>query len=149
MKSEIRCMRSEDIDRVYEIECSVHLAPWGKDVLSDCVLVGYDCRVLELHDEQPLIVGYIISRYFDTTCHILNLCVAKSHQAQGLGRLLLESFMQSLSSPVSLMLEVRPSNAVAIHLYQTLGFKPIEIKKDYYNDEHGVEDAIVLQKKAL
>ncbi|RYW12480.1 ribosomal-protein-alanine N-acetyltransferase, partial [Legionella pneumophila] len=43
----IRRMKDSDIENVYSIETNVHIAPWSKDILRDCVLVGYDCRVLE------------------------------------------------------------------------------------------------------
>lgn len=42
----IRNMSESDIDKVYAIETSVHIAPWSKDILRDCVLVGYKCLVL-------------------------------------------------------------------------------------------------------
>ena len=42
----IRRMNDTDIDNVYAIEKVVHIAPWGKEILRDCVLVGYDCREL-------------------------------------------------------------------------------------------------------
>jgi len=41
-------------------------------------------------------------------------------------------------------LEVRPSNAVAQHLYRSVGFEQIGIRPAYYQAEHGREDAIVL-----
>ena len=57
-------MRDTDIDDVYAIETNVHIAPWSKEILRDCVFVGYDCRVLEIHIENiPTIAGYIISRF--------------------------------------------------------------------------------------
>jgi len=43
-------------------------------------------------------------------------------------------------------LEVRPSNLIALNLYQSLGFKQAEIKKDYYNEQGQIEDAILLKK---
>ncbi|HAT8995733.1 TPA: ribosomal-protein-alanine N-acetyltransferase, partial [Legionella pneumophila subsp. pneumophila] len=46
----IRRMKDSDIENVYSIETNVHIAPWSKDILRDCVLVGYDCRVLEINN---------------------------------------------------------------------------------------------------
>lgn len=40
-------MTESDIDAVYAIEKDVHIAPWSRDILRDCVRVGYDCRVFE------------------------------------------------------------------------------------------------------
>lgn len=146
----IRRMKDSDIENVYSIETNVHLAPWSKDILRDCVLVGYDCRVLEINNgDSPILAGYIISRISNNSCHILNLCIAKPLQSKGLGRKLLQTVLYSLSKYTqteSVILEVRPSNITALHLYETMGFERVEIKKDYYKDKNGTEDAILLKK---
>ena len=146
----IRRMKESDIDTVYSIETDVHIAPWSKDILRDCVLVGYDCRVLEINNgDSPILGGYIISRVSNKSCHILNFCIAKPLQSKGLGRKLLQTVLYSLSKftdTKNVVLEVRPSNYTAIHLYQSVGFETVEIKKDYYKDNNGIEDAILLRK---
>ncbi|HAT9037804.1 TPA: ribosomal-protein-alanine N-acetyltransferase, partial [Legionella pneumophila] len=144
----IRRMKDSDIENVYSIETNVHIAPWSKDILRDCVLVGYDCRVLEINNgDSSILAGYIISRISNNSCHILNLCIAKPLQSKGLGRKLLQTVLYSLSKYTqteSVILEVRPSNSAALHLYETMGFEKVEIKKDYYKDKNSVEDAILL-----
>lgn len=145
-------MKDTDIDNVYAIETSVHVAPWSRNILRDCVLVGYDCRILEINDEHnsQVVGGYIIARIADNACHILNFCIAKPFQAKGWGRKFLETFIHSLSEDnrlASVVLEVRPSNNSALHLYQTMGFEQVEIKKEYYKDKNGIEDGILLKKQ--
>jgi ribosomal-protein-alanine N-acetyltransferase len=146
-------MKETDIDNVYAIEVNVHIAPWSKDIIRDCVLVGYDCRVLEINNaDSPVLGGYIISRISNNVCHILNFCIAKPLQSKGLGRKLLQTFLYSLSKYTkteSVVLEVRPSNNAALHLYQTLDFEEVEIKRDYYKDKDSVEDAIFLKKNMI
>ncbi|MFO8939486.1 ribosomal protein S18-alanine N-acetyltransferase [Legionella pneumophila serogroup 1] len=146
----IRRMKDSDIENVYSIETNVHIAPWSKDILRDCVLVGYDCRVLEINNgDSSILAGYIISRISNNSCHILNLCIVKPLQSKGLGRKLLQTVLYSLSKYTqteSVILEVRPSNSAALHLYETMGFEKVEIKKDYYKDKNSVEDAILLKK---
>jgi ribosomal-protein-alanine N-acetyltransferase len=146
----IRHMKDTDIENVYAIESNVHITPWSRDILRDCVLVGYDCRVLEINNgDSPILGGYIIARLNENICHILNFCIAKPLQSKGFGRKLLQTFLYSLSKYTttdSVILEVRPSNTTAIHLYQTMGFEKVEIKKEYYKDKDSVEDAILLKK---
>lgn len=146
----IRRMKESDIDNVYSIETNVHISPWSRGILRDCVLVGYDCRVLEIgNGENSILGGYIISRISDNNCHILNFCIAKPLQSKGLGRKLIQTVLYSLSKfshIQSVVLEVRPSNFSAIHLYKSLGFEEAEIKKGYYKDANSVEDAILLKK---
>ena len=139
-------MHTSDISNVYAIELHAHKTPWSKEILRDCVLVGYDCRVIEINN---VLTGYIISRFADGICHILNICIATSMQSQGWGKQLLHSFIDSLQLNTqvrSVILEVRPSNSAAIHLYMKMGFTQIDLKKDYYKDANSMEDAIVLEK---
>lgn len=149
MNLEIRAMAFSDLDSVYEIEKSSHLAPWSRNIIHDCILVGYDCRVLEImHSGVNRIIGYIICRYTQESCHILNLCIVNDEQGKGHGSKLLEAVLNSLSdtSYHDVLLEVRPSNTAALKLYKNYGFKTAGIKNNYYNDAHGKEDAILLKK---
>ncbi len=149
MAFKVRPMQQNDIASVYEIEKSSHRAPWSRDILSDCVLVGYDCRVLEVPTTSgEQIVGYIICRKSFNVCHILNLCVVVSEQRKGYGEKLLQSVLNSLANSNSntVILEVRPSNNAALKLYEKYGFQKDIIKEGYYQDEHGKEDAILLKK---
>jgi ribosomal-protein-alanine N-acetyltransferase len=43
-----------------------------------------------------------------------------------------------------MFLEVRPSNHVAAALYETLGFREIGVRRNYYPAHSGHEDARVL-----
>ncbi len=146
-------MKDTDIDSVYSIENNVHIAPWSKEILRDCVLVGYDCRVLEIHQgDSVVLAGYIICRLNSNVCHILNFCIAKPLQSKGFGRKLLQTVIYSItkySKIESMILEVRPSNAAALHLYKSLGFVQVEVKKNYYKDNNQVEDALLLKKEIV
>jgi ribosomal-protein-alanine N-acetyltransferase len=150
MKPKIRPMQQSDIDSVYAIELASHRAPWSREILSDCVLVGYDCRVLELKEKQlKQVLGYVICRHSFTVCHILNICISPPNQGKGYGSLMLKSILDSLSSKRninSVILEVRPSNLAALALYNKFGFQQDTIKKGYYIDGESFEDAIVLKK---
>jgi len=149
----IRPMIIADIDAVYSIETTAHKTPWSKEILRDCVLVGYDCRVIEVvNEDSKTLAGYIISRVSTDLYHILNICIDKSLQSQGLGRYLLTEVLHSLSDsrPGSCMvLEVRPSNTAALNLYYSMGFEQVDIKPGYYKDLNDVEDAILLKKNIV
>jgi ribosomal-protein-alanine N-acetyltransferase len=128
----IRQMTEADIDNVYAIEKDVHLAPWSKSILADCVRVGYNCRVFEVNvDNSPALGGYIICRHSNDNCHILNFCIAKPLQSKGYGRKFLANVLYSLTKLEHVnyvVLEVRPSNKAALHLYYSMGFEQTEIK---------------------
>lgn len=145
----LRPMQASDIDRVYEIELASHRAPWGREILSDCQKVGYDCRVFETFIEgKKILAGYIICRYTLNAGHILNLCIDQSFQGKGYGKKLLERFLKTLPGRQidSLVLEVRPTNKIALKMYDKFGFIQAGIRKEYYKDQNGIEDAIMLIK---
>lgn len=144
----VRPMNFNDIDNVHGIETRSHIVPWSRDIVYDCLLVGYDCRVLQYSEGLTgKITGYIISRERYGIYHILNLCIDISFQRKCMGRFLLQNVLHSLEEPIqTIALEVRPTNQAAVSLYQSEGFEVDSIKPDYYNDKYGIEDAWVLKK---
>ena len=139
----IRMMRPSDLDVITLIETRSYDYPWGRGIFSDCLLAGYYCVVVEVGDR---IAGYAIVSIAAAEAHILNLCVDVATQCQGLGSLLLQEVLNfARTQDVQRMfLEVRPSNAVAIRLYERAGFNRLGIRPDYYQAANGREDALVL-----
>ena len=78
--------------------------------------------------------------------HLLNLCVRRDVQGRGYGRVLAVHVMGRARTrgASAMFLEVRPSNLVAAGLYESLGFREIGIRKNYYPAQVGHEDARVL-----
>ena len=74
--------------------------------------------------------------------------VVPERQRQGLGGKLLEHLMNIARGhgATRLFLEVRPSNAAGLALYQRHGFIGIGRRKGYYPAAAGREDAIVMAK---
>jgi ribosomal-protein-alanine N-acetyltransferase len=79
--------------------------------------------------------------------HLLNLTVAPAYQGQGYGRALLDFIAHQARSyrAGSLLLEVRPSNHRALHIYQRYGFAAIGTRRGYYPAHNTREDAIVMR----
>ena len=145
-------MAPDDLDNVYAIEIAAHRAPWSREIIRDCLLVHYDCRVIEVGAPlETVIAGYIICRYDGNVCHVLNICISPALQGKGHGQFLLQNVIDSLGEIAIgvVLLEVRPSNAVALHLYKKMGFQQTGIKRGYYREGPGIEDAVVLEKKIL
>jgi ribosomal-protein-alanine N-acetyltransferase len=77
------------------------------------------------------------------------LAVAEKFQGAGLGARLLHNAMglARQAGMDSLLLEVRPSNARALGLYQHFGFQRIGIRRAYYPASSGArEDALVMRR---
>lgn len=140
--AEFRPMREEDLDAVMEIERSVYPNPWTVGIFRDCMRVGYYCQVLE---RNGLLEAYGALSHGAGEAHILNLCVHPKSQHQGLGRAMLKHLIDAarrLSAEI-VLLEVRPSNKVAVKLYLSMGFNEAGNRKDYYPDGNGKEDALI------
>jgi ribosomal-protein-alanine N-acetyltransferase len=142
----IRAMRSLDLDAITAIETDSYDFPWGRAIFSDCLMAGYLGVVLDGGDE---IIGYAIVSTAASEGHILNLCVAADWQRLGYGWQLLDYILDYARDKriVRLFLEVRPSNAAAISLYEGARFNRLGIRKSYYRANYGREDALVLVRE--
>lgn len=141
----IRPMQLSDLDEVFEIESSAHIAPWSKKIIHDCIMVGYPCFVLA---KKRKVQGFSINRINGEDCHLLNLCIANDAQGKGFGQAMLLYVIEKIKTRCKrLNLEVRPTNTIAIKLYKKHGFVQSGFKEGYYTDPNGsTEDAIVLTK---
>lgn len=141
--SRFRPLSLDDLDAVMAIEKRAYEFPWSVSIFSDCLRVGYCCWAYE-KDNQ--IIGYGVMSVAAGEAHILNLTVQPESRRRGIGKKLMQQFIQLARQHDAdvLMLEVRPSNVAAISLYAGLGFNEISARKDYYPAEAGREDALIL-----
>jgi ribosomal-protein-alanine N-acetyltransferase len=140
-----RPMKKSDMRAVMAIEQSAYEFPWEPGIFRDCLRVGYCCWVGE---RAGCIVSYGILSVGGGESHVLNICVAPWTQGQGYGRRMMEKLIEVARSHKAemMLLEVRPSNRVALSLYRKLGFNEIGSRKGYYPAKNGREDAIVLAR---
>jgi len=139
----LRPMTEDDLEGVMAIERETYPFPWTFGIFHDCMHVGYSCWVYESDDE---IEAYAIMSVGADEAHILTLVVRESRRGQGLGRMLLQ-FLKDTAVKYkadTLLLEVRPSNDVAIQLYRSFGFNDLAVRPNYYPSESGREDALIM-----
>lgn len=141
---EIRPLGHGDIEEMLAVEQRVYPFPWTRGNFVDSVAAGYSvwgCRV------AGELIGYSVVMVAADEAHLLNLSVDAKRQGMGFGARLLRHAMRSarLGGATLLLLEVRPSNAKALALYQRFGFEQIGVRRDYYAAAAGREDALVLQ----
>jgi len=136
-------MLSADLDDIMQIESTIYSHPWTRGKFSDSLKSGYDAMVMTLNDE---VVGYALMMLVLDESHLLNVSIAKAHQAQGLGHLLLSHMvMRAKNADASHMfLEVRSSNVPAIGLYEKMGFVTNTVRRGYYPIAGGREDAVLM-----
>jgi ribosomal-protein-alanine N-acetyltransferase len=139
----IRPATESDLDDITVIERSVFNDPWSRRSFADLV---HERHVLFLvATDENSILGYAIVLVSGDECELANLAVSRLMQRRGLGsRLLDEAMMRARErGAVEMFLEVRASNAAAIQLYSSAGFRAVGRRVRYY--ARPIEDAIVMK----
>ena len=144
----LRQMEAEDLDQVMLIEKQRYDFCWSREIFQSCFKPSYHCLVLADHDD---VYGYAVVLLGAREAHLLNICVAESIRGQGFARKILSAVFDLCHTTQSqeLFLEVRPSNHVAVGLYESLGFNEIGVRPNYYKAHQGREDAIVMVNTIL
>ena len=142
----LRPMLDEDIEAVMAIEDQVYPHGWTAGIFRDCLRAHYSCWVLEQGDT---IIGYGIMSAAAGEAHILNIAIVPESQSKGQGRELLMHLLQTGKrlGAEDAFLEVRPSNHIAVRLYETIGFHQVGLRSDYYPAEKGREDAVIMARE--
>ncbi|MCA0187994.1 MAG: ribosomal protein S18-alanine N-acetyltransferase [Proteobacteria bacterium] len=137
-------MQREDLEWVASQDKVLYPFPWTTGNFADSMEAGYSCWRMS---EGGVSVGYAVLMMVIDEAHILNISVTRACQGRGLGRRLLDHLARVAwqAGARQLLLEVRPSNAAALALYETRGFAVIGRRKGYYPTPGGREDAIVMR----
>ena len=144
---ELRGMTNNDLDQVIAIEGKSYDFPWSDVVIKDCLMNKYACYVAG----NDSILGYMISKISNQDSHILNLTIDSEYRGLGIGSSFLDLMINEckLHRSEYIYLEARINNTIARKLYQKFGFRSIGVRKNYYRNKSGREDAIVYRKNLL
>ena len=139
----IRPMTTQDVEAVLAIEQSVQAYPWTRGNFTDALNSGYLCYVDQGAEKLR---GFAILMPGVDEAELLNIGVALCHQRKGLGRYLLGRMFDVAASRrmQRIFLEVRASNTAAIALYRSAGFEQVGLRRGYYRNAAGSEDALVM-----
>ena len=134
-----------DLETVCAIEQSLYEFPWTLGNFRDSLNAGYSCWGCWM---EGVLVAYAIAMFAAGEAHLLNISVASSFQGRGIGHALLDFIMQLARERHCdrILLEVRPSNLVARHLYARVGFREVGRRRNYYPARNGREDAMLLER---
>ena len=157
----LRPLRSGDLDQVCAIERDSFGTPWTKPLFEEELRRPDLCHWLVLADsadpsagagQAPApeqVVAYGGFWLAVDEAHFTNIAVRADRRGQGLGRRLLTALLDKARGLgcVRATLEVRPSNAAALALYQGEGFTVAAMLPRYYTDDG--EDALILWKQGL
>ena len=141
-----RMMEKADLPSVVKIENDCQSHPWSLLQFLDGFNAGHTgwvaCREFE---GRELVAGFAVVATVLDESTLLNICIRPAFQKQGYGRELLRYLLDHAEANGidKFFLEVRASNQVAIRLYESMGFRQLSVRKDYYPAVIGREDGLV------
>lgn len=116
---------------------------WDKNGFSR--FLSDPCGVAYGYRERTDLMAFILGRQVEDEAEILTLAVDPNYWRQGLGRKVLQHFLDHSGSG-SVFLEVNETNRSARSLYRAAGFEEEGIRKEYYATSHGPQNAILMRK---
>ena len=98
-------------------------------------------------EEHGKIIACAGADIFADAAEIVSFAVDPDRRNQGIGTKLLETLIETVKKrgATVFILEVRPSNKIAIKLYEKFGFEIVDREENYYYDE----DAWIMAKEIL
>jgi ribosomal protein S18 acetylase RimI-like enzyme len=121
--------------------------PWpGQFFISELFAPGRFHRVMV--DPAGELVAYLFAAWQYLDLHVLKVATLPQHRREGLARSLMEMAENHVleNGGDTITLEVRSSNAVAIAMYEALGYSLAGRRTHYYVDD---EDALIMTKRVI
>lgn len=139
-------MAAEHLDRLEQLERMCFSRPWSKKMLAEELDNQCAAFLVAVEPETEKAVGYAGLLVVADEGYITNVAVDPSCRRQGVAAQLLQVFDNFAKGNhlAFLTLEVRPSNAAAIALYEGFGFRAVGRRRNYYDLPK--EDALILTK---
>lgn len=146
MSVKIVPMTADHLEELEKLEQICFSRPWSRKMLAE-ELENQCAAFLVAEDSvSGRVLGYAGLMVVADEGYITNVAVFPEYRRQGIAAQILQVFVQFAEANrlAFLTLEVRPSNAAAIALYQGFGFEEVGRRKNYYDLPK--EDALILTK---
>ena len=141
-----RYMEQRDLDAVCALEEMTFARPWSRDSLTKA-FANTDNVYTVCAGDDGSIIAYCGIWGIGTEGEICNVAVHQDARGQGIGSALLQFSIEQCMQKgrCCFSLEVRKSNAPAIHLYEKYGFVVEGVRPGYYTLP--TEDALIMWKR--
>ena len=138
-------MHPDHIPAIAKLERECFSRPWSEQMLAE-ELENQCAAFLTAVDETGEVLGYAGLLVAADEGYITNVAVFSQHRRRGIAAKLLQVFCDFAAAHhlAFLTLEVRPSNAAAIALYESFGFTERGRRRNYYDLPK--EDALILTR---
>ena len=146
MSVKIVPMTADHLEELEKLERICFSRPWSRKMLAE--ELDNQCAAFLVAEDSVSgrVLGYAGLMVVADEGYITNVAVFPEYRRQGIAAQILQVFVQFAEANrlAFLTLEVRPSNAAAIALYQGFGFEEVGRRKNYYDLPK--EDALILTK---
>ena len=141
----IKPLTEEYVDQVCVLEEEAFSMPWHKESFLEMIANENACYLVALIGEE--VVASCGLRHIVGEGEITNVVTKNTMRGKGIGRQILLQLLEegAKMGAEAFTLEVRVSNAPAIHLYESLGFVSEGVRKNFY--EEPTEDALIMWKR--
>ena len=141
----IKPLTEEYVDQVCVLEEEAFSMPWHKESFLEMIANENACYLVALVGEE--VVASCGLRHIVGEGEITNVVTKNTMRGKGVGRQILLKLLEegTKMGAEAFTLEVRVSNAPAIHLYESLGFVSEGVRKNFY--EEPTEDALIMWKR--
>ena len=139
-------MNADHLEEIAALERVCFSRPWSRNMLAEELENQCAAFLVALEPETDKVIGYAGLLVAADEGYITNVAVDPSRRRQGVAAQLLQVFDDFAKGNrlAFLTLEVRPSNAAAMALYQGFGFREAGRRRNYYDLPK--EDALILTK---
>lgn len=140
---EVGRMRRRHLRGIMAIERQVYARPWSPNLfIAEMTDPNNRCYLVARFDKN--VVGYAGMICYGDEAHITNIAVDPQQHRRHIGsRLLLEQMLQAIEMGAqAVSLEVRVTNWGAQRMYGRFGFRPVGIRRNYYQELN--EDALIM-----
>ncbi|MBV9215709.1 MAG: ribosomal protein S18-alanine N-acetyltransferase [Acidobacteria bacterium] len=149
-EARIRTVDSSNIADIIRLAAETGLSPWThNDLLAE--IRNPKAILLKLLSDSNEVLGFVVGRVIPggadkyPDAEIYNIAVRQDFQRRRLGQRLLSEFRDRCRQGrvQFIWLEVRESNGNAIGFYESNGFKPVQVRANFYRNP--TENAIIMR----
>lgn len=131
-------IEQDKINEIIEIEKEAFSEPWTQDTYRELDR-NYNTHMYIYYEEKE-VIAYAVFLDMVDVFELVKIAVKKEFRGKRYGAKFLTDIIDKFDK--NIFLEVREKNISAIKLYESTGFKRVNIRKNYYRDTG--ENAVIM-----